>query len=305
MKESRKTNIKVGITVIVALLVFIWILGWAKRITLAGDSYTVRMKFNSVSGLENGDHITVNGVKKGKVTDISAEGGFVLVSGMLPNDVKLKSDAKARVEMMDLMGGKKIEIFPGYNNDLFDLNNNLEGKLATDIPGALQMIGNVEIELKSIIVDLKVLLEKVSENISDEKLFVSLRNAVTNFEQISMKLDKILVTNENDINEIVRNSAEASRKLNTLLSENSASIKLTLHETEKLVTRMNDLTEKLDSFLEQTQQQKNNVGKIIYDEKVYEDLRNSLNRLNEITELLLNQMKTGGIRVDTKVRFFE
>ncbi|MBM4174660.1 MAG: MCE family protein [Ignavibacteria bacterium] len=305
MKESRKTNIKVGITVIVALLAFIWILGWAKRITLAGDSYTVRMKFNSVSGLENGDHITVNGVKKGKVTNITVEGGFVLVSGILPNDVKLKSDAKARVEMLDLMGGKKIEIFPGYNEDLFNLSTELEGKLATDIPGALQMIGNVENELKTIIVDLKGLLEKVSENISDEKLFVSLRNAISNFEQISIKLDKILVTNEKNITQFVKNSAEASGKLNTLLSENSATIKLTLQETEKLVSRLNELSEKLDSFLEQTQQQKNNLGKIIYDEKVYEDLQNSLNRLNEITELLLEQMKTGGIKVDTKVRLFE
>lgn len=305
MKDSKKTNIKVGITVIAALLIFIWILGWAKRITLAGDTYTVKMRFNSVSGLENGDHITVNGVKKGKVTDIAGKDGYVYVTGILPNEVKLKVDAKARVEMLDLMGGKKIEIHPGVDAQAFDLQNELEGRLATDIPGALQMVGNVEADLKTIIIDLKGLLEKISDNISDEKLFLSLRNAVTNFENISQKLDKILVQNEKDFNQIVKNTAVVTSKVNILLDENSSTIKLTLQETEKLVTKMSDVSSKLDSFLEQTQNQKNNLGKLIYDEKVYKELENSLKRLNEITEILLEQMKTGGIKVDTKVRLFD
>jgi phospholipid/cholesterol/gamma-HCH transport system substrate-binding protein len=305
MKASRRTNIKVGITVIIALVIFIWILGWAKRITLAGDTYTVNMRFNSVSGLEIGDHITVNGVKKGKVTDISIIDEFVLVTGILPNEVKLKADAKAKVEMMDLMGGKKIEIYPGVSNQLLDLQNEVEGRLATDIPGALQMVGNVETELKTIIIDLKGLLEKISDNLSDEKLFVSLRNAVTNFESISQKLDRILVNNEKDIDQIVKSSFDATRKINMLLDENSSTIKLTLQETEKLVARLNDVSSKLDSFLEQTQNQKNNFGKLIYDEKIYKDLENSLNRLNEITKLMLEQMNTEGIKVDTKIRLFE
>lgn len=305
MKDSKKTNIKVGITVIVALLLFIWILGWAKRITLAGDTYTLKMRFNSVSGLENGDHITVNGVKKGKVTDITGKDGFVYVTGILPNEVKLKVDAKARVEMLDLMGGKKIEIHPGVDVQAFDLQEELEGRLATDIPGALQMVGNVEADLKTIIIDLKGLLEKISDNMSDEKLFASLRNAITNFESVSQKLDKILVLNEKEFSQIVKNTAVVTSKVNTLLDENSSTIKLTLQETEKLVKKMSDVSSKLDSFLEQIQNQKNNLGKLIYDEKVYKELENSLNRLNEITEILLGQMKTGGIKVDTKIRLFD
>ena len=31
MKNERKTEIRVGLTVLVGILVFIWILGWAKN----------------------------------------------------------------------------------------------------------------------------------------------------------------------------------------------------------------------------------------------------------------------------------
>ncbi len=189
MKENRKTNIKVGITVLLAIVIFIWIFGWAKRITIAGDYNVIKMKFNSVSGLEIGDHITINGVKLGKVHDIKIDGNHVIVEGYIPKNIIIKRDAKATVEMMDLMGGKKIEIHPGESDELFDFNNILEGKLSTDVPGALAMVGNVEQDLKSIILDTRTLLEKINSNLSDEEFVLSLKNSAKNLEAITENLN--------------------------------------------------------------------------------------------------------------------
>ncbi len=305
MKESRRTNVKVGITVIFALAIFIWILGWAKRVTVAGDYYSLNMRFNSVSGLEIGDHITVNGVKKGKVTDIKIVNDKVIVVGEIPKDIVLKSDATARVEMMDLMGGKKIEITPGSSSELFDLSQELRGRLATDIPGALQMIGNVESELKTIIIDMKVLLEKLSKNLSDEEMIANLRSAVTNSKNIADKLDRILTENKDEFNQLTKNTVKLTDKINKFLDENTSTMSTTFTQTRELVNKLNDITLKLDKFLSETENQSNNLGKLIYDEKTYENLVNSLNKLNEITTILLEQMKSSGIKVDTKIRLFE
>lgn len=305
MKESRRTNVKVGITVIFALAIFIWILGWAKRVTVAGDYYTLNMRFNSVSGLEIGDHITVNGVKKGKVTDIKIVNDNVIVVGEIPKDIVLKSDATARVEMMDLMGGKKIEITPGSSSEFFDLGQELRGRLATDIPGALQMIGNVESELKTIIIDMKFLLEKLSKNLSDEEMIANLRLAVINSKNIAEKLDKLLTENRDEFNQLSKNTVELTSKMNKFLDENTSTISSTFNETHELVIKLNDVTLKLDKFLSETENQSNILGKLIYDEKTYENLVNSLNKLNEITTILLEQMKSSGIKVDTKIRLFE
>lgn len=69
MKNSRATEIKVGVTVLLGLLVFIWVLGWAKNFSVSSSDNIVRVSFNKVSGLEIGNNVTVNGVRKGSVKD--------------------------------------------------------------------------------------------------------------------------------------------------------------------------------------------------------------------------------------------
>ncbi|MCX8010218.1 MAG: MlaD family protein [Ignavibacteria bacterium] len=305
MKESRKTNIKVGITVLIAVLVLIWILGWAKSITVAGNYYSIKMRFNSVSGLEVGDHITINGVKKGKVESIELNGNYVIVTGLLPNEVILKRDAIARVEMFDLMGGKKIDIIPGNDEIKFDLNQELKGDLATDIPGTLRMLGDVEADLKIIVKDVRSLLVKIDETFINDETFSDVKTSLKNLEKITTQLNQIISQNRSEIDDLLRNSSELTQNINSLVNKNAEDISVTVNESKNLLKKVNELTEKFDKFITEIQSNQNNIGKLIYDEKFYQELTNSIDRLNQITELLLNQLKEDGIKVDTKIRLFK
>jgi len=305
MKENRKTNIKVGVTVLIALFIFLFILGWAKRLTIAGDYNILKMRFNSVSGLELGDHITINGVKMGKVHDIKIDGNSVIVEGYIPKSVILKKDAKATVEMLDLMGGKKIEIKPGESDEPFDLNNILEGKLSTDIPGALAMVGNVEQDLKLIILDTKNLLEQINKHLSDENTINSLKNSVKNLEEITSNLNSFLARNNYKIEKTIDNISNLTDKSEKFLSQNADTLIATFNETRALVTNLNKVVQSFDLILSQTQSKENNVGKILYDEELYEKLKQSIIKLDTISNILLEQLESKGIKVDAKIRLFK
>ena len=93
MKNQKKTEIKVGITVVVGVLVFLWIFGWAKNYNINSNRKEMTIEFNSVAGLEVGDAATINGVRKGFVDDIEVKGNKVIVKVNLDNDVKLMKDA--------------------------------------------------------------------------------------------------------------------------------------------------------------------------------------------------------------------
>lgn len=304
MKENRKTNIKVGLTVIVALLIFIWILGWAKRITIAGDYNVLKIRFDSVSGLEIGDHITINGVKMGKVHDIRIDGNYVLVEGYIPKSVIIKKDARATVEMLDLMGGKKIELKPGESDELFDLNQVLIGKLSTDIPGALAMVGNVEQDLKAIILDTRNLLDKINSNLSDENLIGSLRISVKNLEEITTNLNSFLVKNNSKLERTIENISTLTEKTDKFLTQNTDTLIATFQETRILISNLNKVVASLDKIIEQTETGQNNIGKIVYDEELYTKLKQSINKLDEISNILLEQLNSKGIKVDAKLRLF-
>ncbi|MEJ5305996.1 MAG: MlaD family protein [Ignavibacteria bacterium] len=305
MKENRKTNIKVGITVLIGIFIFLFILGWAKRITIAGDYNVLKMRFNSVSGLELGDHITINGVKMGKVHNIIIDGNSVIVEGYIPKNVILKQDAKATVEMMDLMGGKKIEIKPGESNVLFDFNNILEGKLSTDIPGALAMVGNVEQDLKLIILDTKILLEKINDHLSDENTMNSLKTSVKNLEEITTNLNNFLVKNNSKIEKTIENISNLTEKSDRFLSENADTLIETFKETRELIANLNNVVNSLEVIMKQTQSRENNIGKILYDEELYDKLKQSIIKLDTISNLLLEQLEAKGIKVDAKIRLFK
>lgn len=305
MKENRKTNIKVGITVLIGIFIFLFILGWAKRITIAGDYNVLKMRFNSVSGLELGDHITINGVKMGKVHNIIIEGNSVIVEGYIPKNVILKQDAKATVEMMDLMGGKKIEIKPGESNVPFDFNNILEGKLSTDIPGALAMVGNVEQDLKLIILDTKILLEKINDHLSDENTMNSLKTSVKNLEEITTNLNNFLVKNNSKIEKTIENISNLTEKSDRFLSENADTLIETFKETRELIANLNKVVNSLELIMNQTQSKENNIGRILYDEELYDRLKQSIIKLDTISNLLLEQLEAKGIKVDAKIRLFK
>lgn len=304
MKESRKTNIKVGITTILAIAILIWVLGWAKRITIAGDYYVVKMKFNSVSGLEIGDHITINGVKMGKVKDIILDGNKVIVEGLIPKYVPLKRDAKAKVEMMDLMGGKKIEIKPGESDEPFELNTFLVGDISTDIPGALSMVGSVEQDLRLLIKDTRTMLEKINYNLSDPELISSLKSSIINLETTSKYLNDFFEKNDKALHSTVKNISGLTERIEKFISQDSDTLMIVLKETQNLISNLNEVSSHMRNLLKETSNKENNIGRLLYDQESYEKLKESIERIDEITKTLIIQLNEKGIKVDAKIRLF-
>lgn len=305
MQEDRKTNIKVGITVIIALVLLIFIFGWAKRLTIAGDYNVLKMRFDSVSGLELGDHITINGVKMGKVHDIKIDGNSVIVKGYIPKNVIVKKDAKATVEMMDLMGGKKIELKPGISEELFDFNNILEGRLSTDIPGALNMVGNVEQDLKMIIMDTRNLLDQINRHLSDDNTINSMKSSIQNLEKITSNLNDFLSKNNLKLERTIDNISNLTEKTDKFISTNADTLIATFNETRILISNLNRLVQSFETILQQTETQNNNLGKVLYDEELYIKLKQSVIQLDEISNILLEQLNSKGIKVDAKLRLFK
>ena len=129
MRNPRATEIKVGITVLLGLIVFIWVLGWAKNFSLSSSDNLVKVKFSNVSGLEIGNNVTVNGVRKGHVKDFVIQGSTVIVTLSISSEVDIRKDAKFSLESTDLMGGRKIEVNPGTSDQEIDLYTNAAGNL--------------------------------------------------------------------------------------------------------------------------------------------------------------------------------
>jgi len=220
MKNQRRTEIRVGITVLVGIIVFLWILGWAKNFSLTPTDNTVKVQFTNTAGLEVGDPVTVNGVRKGFVEDIATKGVNVVVKMKISNDIALKEDAAFAVSMLDLMGGKKVEVNPGLSNNLLDYNQVQTGTFYADVPYVMSMVGSFQKDISSTILDLKITLTSLNNYLGDKKLNNDIKSSMSNLSEVTKKLNILIDENRNNLKQLTANTVELTEDAKNFFDQN-------------------------------------------------------------------------------------
>lgn len=301
MRDQRKTEIKVGITVFIALLIFIWVFGWAKNLSIASKEKNIKVEFSSVAGLEIGDPVSINGVRKGYVKDISLNKNKVITSLQIDSDIELKKDSKFTVMMLDLMGGKKVEINPGLSNEEINYNEIQKGEFVGDIASAMAMLGSVQNDLVDVIKDIKITLSNINNVITDKEFDNNLKSSLQNLVSVSRNLDLLIKQNSDEINNLLKNGNDLTSQLNDFIKSNKDSLSQTFSSIKNVLDESKILISKVNQFIENTNNNQNNLGKILNDKQLIDDLKVSINQINELTRILIDQLKNKGIEVNTHI----
>ena len=301
MKDQRRTEIKVGVTVIVGILIFIWILGWAKNFSLTPSERTIKVKFDNVAGLEIGDNVTVNGVRKGIVEDFDIEGEHVIVTLFVSNDVRLKKDGTFAVSMLDLMGGKRVEVSPGSSKEEMDYDEIQNGTFYSDIPAVLSMVGTVQEDLFTVIKDIRITLSSLNNYLTDKQLNEDIKISMSNLNEITGKLNLMIDENRNNLKQLTSNSVELTEEAKKFIRDNKENIKSSVEDLRAVLEKTDTLLVKINNFADEITNKQNTVGKILYDEEAYQNLSQSLKQLNELTKIVIEQLKGDGFKVDAYI----
>ena len=301
MRDQRKTEIKVGITVVLAILIFVWIFGWAKNLTVGYERQYVSVKFSSVAGLEIGDPVTINGVRKGYVEDIIIKGNQVITKLNFEKDVTLKVDAKFSVMMLDLMGGKKIEVYPGASEQEIDYNTMQNGEFVGDIASAMAMLGTVQNDLVDVIKEVKVSLGAVNKTLTDQQFNSDLKSSVSNLVELTENLNSLIKANSGEINKLLKSGNELALNVNEFIKTNKDSISQTLSSVQDVLRESKTMLTKVNSLIDQTNKSENNLGKILNDPKLLEDIKESISHVKDLTRILVEQLKAKGIEVNAHI----
>jgi phospholipid/cholesterol/gamma-HCH transport system substrate-binding protein len=259
------------------------------------------VRFNNVAGLEIGDQVTINGLKKGYVKEMKIEPNNVLVELSIENDVELKKDASFAISMLDLMGGKKVEVFPGSSAEVYNYNKIAEGTFFADIPSAMSLLGSLQDDFVTVLKDVRIALNSINKYLTDEKLSSDVKQSLSNLNSLTDKLNVMLAENKSDLRSITKNAAELTQNSNELISSNKENINQLFTELKTVFQKSDTLLSDLNNLTKETINQQNNVGKLLYDETMINDLKKTLAQVNELTSLLIDQLKNDGINVDANI----
>ncbi|MDX1905720.1 MAG: MlaD family protein [Bacteroidia bacterium] len=137
-------EIRIGLTVIGALLALYLGVTWVNNLHLFAPEetrYIVRVPH--VAGLLTGDPVTVRGYPAGRVEAISPEAAYVTITILLDSKIKLGQDARAEIQVKELMGGKQIDILPGAQGPWLTDGAQIQGSTSLDFSSSFSKAGTL------------------------------------------------------------------------------------------------------------------------------------------------------------------
>lgn len=260
MRDTGSTNIKVGITVLIGIVIFVLGIMWAKGFYFGANPETLIAKFASAGGAERGDPVYIKGIKRGSVSNISVnDRGEVIMQLQLNEKVTIRKDASATIMMLELMGGKKVEIDPGINAIAFDmLKDTISGATSGDLSSLVAIGGSLSGNIKSIASKTDSLLGSLSSLLGDAKLQDDIKGGVSEarlaVKDISTTLAAIrslVAENRESLKGAVAELEKLGTNMNATVNDIGPTAKATIEDTRAFVAKASKTIEKADIALDE------------------------------------------------------
>jgi len=292
LKLSRE--LKTAILVLAGVLLFIIGFNYLKSNSLLGTEKRYYVVYDHVGGLLSGTPVTINGFTVGTIKDIrflndNGTTAKLLVTFSINNDFPFSKNSTAELYDTGIIGGKGIQILPVFDNSVMAKSGDtLQGTIR---PGITELVTDkltpLQEQLGTMLVNADSLLTNVN-NILDADTKLNIKNSIaglsttiSNFKKASESIDGLIVENQTKLDSTLNNveniTSDFSKISNTLAS---ADLGKTINDLQYTVGNINSLLKKVDNG-------EGSIGKLLKDEKLYDDLTGASEQL----ELLLQDMR--------------
>ncbi len=260
--NERAIKIKVGLMILMGLVVLIFGYYWLRNYQLRKEYHTYRVKFRKIGWVNKGDLVTVMGVPKGRIEDIQLYGDSVIIIAKL-EDVRLRRGATATLVSLGIIGQMRLSFTLGNGPPLPD-NYTIEGRTQKDMGEVISEMGSFLASSDSLIGYGIQLMNQTSDilKIASQKIVSS-----------SQKFDSLVVTLNN-----------LSNYLKLTVNELYPQLKKSVQNADTTVKNLNKLIADVDSLTSVILSEKGTAGKIVNDDSLYIELKNTLKSLRELMD---------------------
>lgn len=300
MENRRKVYLKVGITIVITILIFLYGIAFLKDFKLNLHEYEASAYFHDVIGLKEGDPVAVSGYTKGKVKKIESEGDSVKVTFSLAKDIVIKEDYKIQVTMLELMSGKQLAIYPGRSDKLADVSKPLRGDKGWDVIALIQSMGEVTLLSRDVVAkldtamgDLRRTTQSIYSLINDEGFRSNIMSSASNFNLASQNINALVQENRSSLKSLTGKLHSIADNLDETIAQTRPELKGTITDVRDLTSKMDTLTMNFNKIALNAQDSTNTVGKLLTGDEFYKNLNKTVTNINK----LIQKINKDGIRL--------
>lgn len=295
MANKKLAEFKVGLFVFIATLIVLLTIFWAKGFTVNLSQQEYDVYFPKVSGINEGDQVSVNGVRKGKIDKIQLIGDSVKLTFSVDKEIKIREDYKIFVSATELTGGKVLYIEPGKSNVEVSPDVALRGDPGADFGSLMNSFGEITADVKNLLGkfqnttdSLNIVISNVNEIVGDGFLKSNIRTTMSNLSTSSANLKQLVSDSRAGINRLTQQAGNTFQSIDMAVGDNSKELTSTLREIQNLTTTVDTLVYNLNTFVSEVQDQKKGIGKFLSDDQFFTNMNKTLNEIEKLTKKIRN-----------------
>ncbi len=284
MKLTRE--IKTAILVISSILLFIWGYSFLQGRDLLSNHKLLYAKYDNVEGLVVSAPVTINGFVVGKVRSIVLDNstGKLVIEMQIDSDFPIAKTSVVNIYEPGLIGGKQIQIVP--NLDDTSLVSSGDYLASGVVPGLTSLVGDrlsplqdkiekAVVSADSVLVNINTLLDPATKAHFKASM-ANLNATLLEFKGASQSVNAMLAENRSKIGNAVSNFDHTSKNL-AKVSDSLSKINF-----NKSVRSLENSLAKVNSLMTDVESGKGTLGKLMKDEKVYDNLEGASRELEQL-----------------------
>ena len=292
MKIKNETKVGVLATVAIAILV----LGYSflKGNDVFTSENTYYAYYDRVDGLTVSKPVLVNGYQIGRVSGLSlTREGTILTEFKIDKKFEIPKNTIARISSTDLLGGKAIVFELGDSQNIALTGDTLDAGVQKNI---MEQVEPIQKKAEAIFAVMDSVLTSVNNTINPEfqkninRSLASIANTLNTLEHTAIQVDGMVGLEKSKISGILSNVESISRNLNNnnqkltqiftnleRVSDNAARVNF-----EETMNKANMAVANLQSIVDSIDTGKGSLGKLVNDDKLYNNLEDASKSLDNL-----------------------
>jgi phospholipid/cholesterol/gamma-HCH transport system substrate-binding protein len=213
MSDATKRNVKLGLFVMAGLLFLVILLYMIGRNeNLFGSSFELKVRFENVQGLNQGNNVRFAGIQAGTVKRVTIINDTVIeVTMLIKTSLKkyIHKNAIASIGTDGLVGNKIINLTPGRDSAaLVEEGDILPCRKTVDTDEMLQSLGGTSNDIAVIAAQLKSTISRINSSpalwniLDDASLPANLRASVANIRRATEKASSMVTSLDQVITDV-------------------------------------------------------------------------------------------------------
>ena len=249
--------------------------------------------YDNVVGLEAGAPVTINGMRVGRVKELSLANNSadaILVSFVIENDFEFSKSSVIKIYASGIIGGNNLAVLPASGDPVMARSGDtLRGELESGmIDGLIEKFTPIEKSLLSTLTKVDSVLSDVDQ-VFDQKSKENLRRSM---ESLSIAMDQLSQTatglnllvdrNQNELDAAFKSILRTSTNLETI-TDSIAAV-----NTAQMLQNLSGSISALNKITNAMAEGEGSLGALMQDKGLYNDLR----ILTEDAQNLLKDIKS-------------